>query len=152
LVAVTAATSGLWLAAATDLSRLGASVCLVGRDRDRTDTARRAVLAGDGKKVTTELADLGDLDQVETLAQRLTDRLHRIDTLVWLAGSPDAAPAGGRLWLDHRPRNELRLPWTWVPPARRGADGIALWEWRRRQVGLSANGRAVGTGTREDPE
>ncbi len=270
-IVVTGATSGLGLEAATELSRAGASVCLVGRDRDRTEAARRRVQAASNGEVSTELADLGDLDQVEDLAKRLGERLGRIDvlvhnagallrerqtspqgteatvtvhvlapyvlterlrpllaasaparvitvtsggmytqrfnleelvmpedgydgvvayarakraqvvlthewqrrngasgvgfhavhpgwadtpglssglptfarvlrpllrpasegadTLVWLAGSADWTPEGGRLWLDRRPRGEYHLPWTWVPPGRRAADELALWDW-----------------------
>jgi hypothetical protein len=51
------------------------------------------------------------------------------DTLVWLAGQPDGEPRGGQLWLDRRPRAEYRLPWTAVAPARKVADGLALWSW-----------------------
>jgi len=276
---VTGATSGLGLAAATELARLGASVCLVGRDPARTDDARQrvAATASNGAGVTTELADLGDLDQVGALADRLSDRFERLDvlvhnagallrtrqtspqgteatvtvhllapyllterllphlaaaapsrvitmtsggmytqrfdldglvmpedgydgvvayarakraqvvlnhewqrrygpagvdfhvvhpgwtdtpglaaglpgfagrlgpllrpvadgadSLVWLAGTPNGTPEGGRLWLDRRPRGEYRLPWTRVAPVRLASDGYALWEWCRRQVG-----------------
>jgi dehydrogenase/reductase SDR family protein 12 len=275
-VVVTGATSGLGLAAATELSRLGAHVCLVGRDRTRTDDAKARVEAAGGVGVTTELADFADLDAVGALADRLRDRLDRIDvlvhnagalhrtfhtspqgieatvslhllapyvlterllpllgvsapsrvitmtsggmysqrfaldqlvmnekdydgatayarakraqvvlthewqrrygplgvdfhvvhpgwadtpglttglpafarvahpllrsaadgadTLVWLAGSSEGTPEGGRLWLDRRPRREYYVPWTWVPPRRRVADGVALWDWCREQV------------------
>ena len=86
---VTGATSGLGLSAATELARLGASVCLVGRDPGRTDSARERVsaTAAVGARVTTELADLGDLDQVAALADRLSARLDRLDVLVHNAGA-----------------------------------------------------------------
>jgi dehydrogenase/reductase SDR family protein 12 len=275
-VVVTGATSGLGLAAATELSRLGAHVCLVGRDRTRTDDAKARVEAAGGVGVTTELADFADLDAVGALADRLRDRLDRIDvlvhnagalhrtfhtspqgieatvslhllapyvlterllpllgvsapsrvitmtsggmysqrfaldqlvmnekdydgatayarakraqvvlthewqrrygplgvdfhvvhpgwadtpglatglpafarvarpllrsaadgadTLVWLAGSSERTPEGGHLWLDRRPRREYYVPWTWVPPHRRIAEGTALWDWCHEQV------------------
>ena len=86
---VTGATSGLGLAAATELARLGASVCLVGRDPTRTADAVTGVQASsaDGAEVTSELADLGDLDQVADLADRLAGRFERIDVLVHNAGA-----------------------------------------------------------------
>jgi dehydrogenase/reductase SDR family protein 12 len=34
------------------------------------------------------------------------------DTIVWLAASPEAELAPGRLWMDRRPRPEHRVPWT----------------------------------------
>jgi len=286
VVVLTGATSGLGLQAATELSRLGASLCLVGRDPARAEAARQRVQAAStaegeaGGEVAVELADLEDLDQVESLAERLAARLERLDvlihnagsllrerraspqgteatitmhllapyvlterlrpllaasapsrvitmtsggmytqrfdltelvmpesgydgavayarakraqvvlthewqrrygslgvgfhsvhpgwadtpglsaglptfsrllhpllrtpaegadTMVWLAGSPDGTPDGGHLWLDRRPRCEYRLPQSWVPPARRVAEGIALWEWCRDQVVLPA--------------
>lgn len=74
-----------------------------------------------------------------TFARRIRPILRTVeqgvDTLVWLAGSPDGSPAGGRLWLDRRPRGEYRVPWTWVPDSRRASDGLALWEWCRNRVG-----------------
>ena len=85
---VTGATSGLGLSAATELARLGASVCLVGRDPGRTDSAREpSGRRPPGARVTTELADLGDLDQVAALADRLSARLDRLDVLVHNAGA-----------------------------------------------------------------
>jgi dehydrogenase/reductase SDR family member 12 len=56
------------------------------------------------------------------------------DTAVWLAGTPDGALQGGRLWLDRRPRGAYRLPWTWVPASLRHADGMALWTWCAAQI------------------
>jgi NAD(P)-dependent dehydrogenase (short-subunit alcohol dehydrogenase family) len=74
-----------------------------------------------------------------TFARRIRPILRTVeqgvDTLVWLAGSPDGSPAGGRLWLDRRPRSEYRVPWTWVPDGRRASDGLALWEWCRNRAG-----------------
>lgn len=61
----------------------------------------------------------------------LRSPLDGVDTEVWLATSPEATDPGGGLWLDRRQRSEYHLPWTWVPPARRTAEGIALWEWCR---------------------
>jgi len=271
VIVVTGATSGLGLAAATELGRLGARLCLVGRSPERAEAARRQVEGAGAPGVVTELADLGDLQQVADLADRIGDRLghldvlvhnagallhrwqaspqgveatvaihllapfvlterllprlvgaapsrvitvtsggmytqrfdldhlestpdgydgtvayarakraqvvlthewqrrhgHRgvgfhavhpgwadtpgltaglpgfarrlgpllrtpsegADTMVWLSGGPDREPAGGRLWLDRRPRGEYRLPGTWVPAARAATDGSALWAW-----------------------
>lgn len=51
------------------------------------------------------------------------------DTLLWLAGAPAAVVGSGHLWHDRRCRSPYRLPWTWVPPAARGAEADALWAW-----------------------
>jgi NAD(P)-dependent dehydrogenase (short-subunit alcohol dehydrogenase family) len=87
VIVVTGATSGLGLAAATELSRLGAHVCIVGRDRRRTEDARRRIEVAARAAVTSEVADFLDLDQVVDLADRLGDRLGRIDGLVHNAGA-----------------------------------------------------------------
>jgi dehydrogenase/reductase SDR family protein 12 len=87
MIVITGATSGLGRAAATALVALGASVCLVGRDAQRAESARWE-LAGTGPgEVTTELADLGDLEAVAALADRLAQRFAYIDVLVHNAGA-----------------------------------------------------------------
>jgi NAD(P)-dependent dehydrogenase (short-subunit alcohol dehydrogenase family) len=56
-----------------------------------------------------------------------------VDTLVWLAGSPDAARGSGRFWLDRRPRSEYKLPWTRSSDP--SADQARLWEWCAARTG-----------------
>lgn len=51
------------------------------------------------------------------------------DTVAWLASAPAAAATSGDLWHDRRRRSPYRLPWTWVPPATRVAQGSALERW-----------------------
>jgi dehydrogenase/reductase SDR family protein 12 len=87
VIVVTGATSGLGLAAAIGLARLGAQVCIVGRDHKRTEAARLMIEASASSVVTSEVADLSDLDQVVSLADRLGERLERIDGLVNNAGA-----------------------------------------------------------------
>jgi dehydrogenase/reductase SDR family member 12 len=87
VIVVTGATSGLGLAAATELARLGARVCIVGRDRWRTEDARRRIEGTARAVVSSELADFGDLDQVVDLAERVAERFGRIDGLVHNAGA-----------------------------------------------------------------
>ncbi|MEO8458234.1 MAG: SDR family NAD(P)-dependent oxidoreductase [Chloroflexota bacterium] len=41
------------------------------------------------------------------------------DTIVWLAGSPDAALSTGQFWHDRRPRPKHRVPWTRETPEER---------------------------------
>ncbi len=47
-----------------------------------------------------------------------------MDTIVWLAAAPEAAAAGGRLFLDRRPRPFDRIPSTRLSPA----DRRGLWD------------------------
>jgi dehydrogenase/reductase SDR family protein 12 len=41
------------------------------------------------------------------------------DTIVWLAGSPQAARSTGEFWHDRRPRPKHRVPWTRESPEER---------------------------------
>lgn len=85
---VTGATSGVGLAAALGLARLGAAVHLVGRDPGRLDAATAAVAAAvPTAAVSSSLADLADLDQVRALAADVSARHRHVDVLVHDAGA-----------------------------------------------------------------
>jgi NAD(P)-dependent dehydrogenase (short-subunit alcohol dehydrogenase family) len=86
-VVVTGATSGLGLAGAVQLAGAGAALVLVGRDRDKLAEAARRVEAAGSVPPRTEVADLGDLEQVAGLADRLAGRLDRLDVLAHVAGA-----------------------------------------------------------------
>ena len=82
IVVVTGATGGLGLAAAKELSRLGATLILVGRDPERLQQAQKAVRAFSGcglDAVHAVEADLSRLKEVRLAAARiqaLTPELH----------------------------------------------------------------------------
>ena len=82
---VTGATSGIGQAAAAALARLGATVVMVGRDRDRTEAAAARIAAVSTSPPRAEIADLASLEQVRELAARLAG-LERIDVLINNAG------------------------------------------------------------------
>lgn len=82
---VTGATSGIGRAAAAALARLGATVVMVGRDRDRTEAAAARIAAVSTSPPRAEIADLASLEQVRGLAARLAG-LERIDVLINNAG------------------------------------------------------------------
>lgn len=84
---VTGATSGLGLATATALASSGAEVCVVGRDAARTKAAREQIEDAAQRRVHTELADLGRLDDVRTLASVVAQRFSQLDVLVHNAGA-----------------------------------------------------------------
>ncbi len=79
---VTGASSGLGLAIARALARLGSKVVMVSRDPARAEAARRIV----GARAEILLADLSDVDAVHDLAARIAARHDRVDVLVNDAG------------------------------------------------------------------
>ncbi len=93
---ITGASSGIGLAAACELARLGWSVELVGRDRQRLDAAadlaRSAAATGDRRpgavptRIGVHRCDFGVLADVAALAATLRAELPRIDLLANNAG------------------------------------------------------------------
>jgi len=91
---VTGASSGIGLAAATGLARLGAHVVLVGRDPERLSAATDQVQAAGGQAAggagggvaAAYRADFTRLDDVRELGERVRDAHPRIDLLVNNAG------------------------------------------------------------------
>ena len=78
---VTGASRGIGRAIAVELARTGATVALLARSGDELAESERRVLAAGGKALVVQ-ADLGDLEQVESAAERIRDRLGDLDVLV----------------------------------------------------------------------
>jgi deazaflavin-dependent oxidoreductase (nitroreductase family) len=86
VIVLTGATSGIGLAAAEALARLGASLVLVGRDAALAHGAAiRVARASGSADVRPLVADLASLRQVRALGDELA-RLPRLDVLVHCAG------------------------------------------------------------------
>ena len=86
-VLITGATSGLGLAAAHRIARMGASLRIVGRNPEKTIAARDALRVESGNPdVEHYIADLADLAQVRDLAAAVLVRERRLDALVHNAG------------------------------------------------------------------
>jgi NAD(P)-dependent dehydrogenase (short-subunit alcohol dehydrogenase family) len=87
-VVVTGATSGLGKAAATHLAALMATVVLVGRNQDKTETVAREIVAKTGNEsVRCQIADLSLVSEVRNLADRLLTEEPQIHVLVNNAGT-----------------------------------------------------------------
>jgi len=84
---VTGGTSGLGRTTAERLAGLGAHVCIVGRDADRTERARGEIAAAAGSAVEADLADLSLLSEAAAFAARFAERHDRLDVLVLNAGA-----------------------------------------------------------------
>ena len=87
VVLITGATSGLGLAAAGGFARLGATVWLAVRNRERGEAARARILERQGDAdVRVELCDLSRPESVRRFAERFTGEAQRLDVLVNNAG------------------------------------------------------------------
>ena len=85
---VTGATSGIGLAAASELARRGWTVYFLARSRDRAERARAKIgSAGGGDMVRYGLADMEDQDSVRAFAREFRRTHHRLDVLVHAAGA-----------------------------------------------------------------
>ena len=84
---VTGASAGIGLYTALGLARAGMRVVMTGRDRERTEAARRFVAErADAALLETALADLSSLAAVRRLADGILARHDRLDVLVNNAG------------------------------------------------------------------
>jgi NAD(P)-dependent dehydrogenase (short-subunit alcohol dehydrogenase family) len=87
LCLVTGANSGIGLATATQLARMGAHVVMVCRDPARGAVAQAQIRqASDNHQVDLLQADLADLSQVRRLAEDYQTRYPRLDVLIHNAG------------------------------------------------------------------
>src|SRR5215510_14984774 len=84
---VTGASSGIGQAAALGLARMGATVVLVCRNRERAEATRAAIRVATGNNsVDVTLADLSSQAEIHRLAQNLLARYSQIHVLVNNAG------------------------------------------------------------------
>ena len=84
---VTGASSGIGLHIAIGLARAGMRVVIAGRDRARTEAARRFIIeCSRSDRVEIVLADFSRLAEVRGLAEEFLSSHHRLDVLVNNAG------------------------------------------------------------------
>ena len=91
VMVLTGATSGLGRAAAFQLAHCGATLVLVGRNAGRNETVVGEMIEATGNDAITQVAaDMGDLDQVRALAERVLTDHERLDVLMHNAGALSA--------------------------------------------------------------
>ena len=87
-VVVTGATSGIGRQAAEVFARLRAHVVLSGRDSVKAGRVRAEIAHRTGSSdLSVECADMGELEQVQAMADRLLEAYPQIDVLVHNAGA-----------------------------------------------------------------
>ena len=91
VIVITGPTSGLGLAAATQLAACGATLVLVGRDRARTERIREQLPPAGGATHSVVVADLSDLASVRAAASEIAATHDRIDVLIHNAGALGAS-------------------------------------------------------------
>jgi len=127
VVVVTGASSGIGRAVAENLARLGATLWLVGRDRERTEAAaRRARELGDGAAVEPVVLDVVDAGAVQEFVELVSAVHERLDGLVHAAGAlyPTyrSAPDGTEITVATGLLAPFRLTWMLSRLLRRSGD------------------------------
>ena len=85
---ITGATSGIGKAAALQLSQLGATVVMVGRNPQRTAAALQEIRQqSSNDQVESMLADLSSQEEIRQLAENFKARYQRLDVLINNAGA-----------------------------------------------------------------
>jgi NAD(P)-dependent dehydrogenase (short-subunit alcohol dehydrogenase family) len=91
VVLLTGATSGLGLAAAHQLAACGATLILSGRNPEKLESTRASVARSSGNEdLHLAVADMGDLDQVATMADGVLADHDRLDAVLHNAGALSA--------------------------------------------------------------
>lgn len=88
VVLLTGGTSGIGRAAAAELADLGASVVITGRSQERTEAAAQELSTeASTRSISAVAADMGELDQVRSLAARVQADHERLDIVIHNAGA-----------------------------------------------------------------
>jgi citronellol/citronellal dehydrogenase len=94
VVLVTGGGSGIGLATALEMARLGARVAICGRTPAKLDTAAAQLIAASASdRVMTATCDIREPAQVEAMIRDIVGQWHRLDVVVNNAGGQFPSPA-----------------------------------------------------------
>lgn len=96
VILVTGATDGIGKAAATEFAKRGATLTIVGRNKDKTDQVLAELKAASGnQKIEALICDLSRMADVRRAATEFKSKHDRLDVLVNNAGATFKAPVMG---------------------------------------------------------
>ncbi|WP_201372688.1 SDR family NAD(P)-dependent oxidoreductase [Ktedonobacter robiniae] len=115
-ILITGSTDGLGKQTALALARQGATVLLHGRNQQRLEKTLREIQDATGNRnLETYLADLADLSEVRSLAERVQTQHPQLDMLINNAGVGSGKLLGGKRELS-RDGYELRFAVNYLAP------------------------------------
>jgi len=87
IVLITGATSGIGKETALGLAKMGATVVLVGRSREKLDRVAGSIASATGNRtIDTMICDLASMENVRKLASNFKQKYQRLDVLINNAG------------------------------------------------------------------
>ncbi len=134
---VTGASRGLGFAIAQELARQGCDLAICARDEEELNIAA-AQLRASGRRVLPIVCDVAKQDQVNSMIERATQELGRIDVLVNNAGIISVGPIESQTVEDFREAMDV-MYWGQVYPTL-----AVLPQMQQRRSGWIANVTSIG--------
>ena len=130
-IVITGGTSGLGYAAAEEFAKLGATLVIVARNPEKTEAAVADLISATANdRISGELADLSDLDQVRAATERIKSSHASIDVLIHNAGAllPERreAPDGTEITTQVMVASPFLMTTLLLDPLRAAAPGRVI--------------------------